>query len=41
MADPFLAELLPYVARMNAYQRSVFLSHVRDMATGRRKPALA
>jgi transcriptional regulator with XRE-family HTH domain len=41
LADPFLEELLPYVAKMNAYQRSVFLSHVRDMATGRRKPALA
>ncbi len=41
LADPFLAELLPHVARMNAYQRSVFLSQVRDMATGRRRPALA
>jgi transcriptional regulator with XRE-family HTH domain len=41
LADPFLAELLPHVARMNGYQRSVILSHARDMATGRRRPAQA
>ncbi len=41
LADPFLAELLPYVARMNAYQRSVFLNQVRDMTGGRRRPVLA
>jgi transcriptional regulator with XRE-family HTH domain len=40
-ADPFLSELLPHVGKLNAYQRSVFLNHVRDMASGRRKPALA
>jgi transcriptional regulator with XRE-family HTH domain len=40
-SDPFLRELLPLVGRLNAYQRSVFLNHVRDMALGRRKPALA
>ncbi len=40
LADPFLVELMPFVARINAYQRSVFLSHVRDVATGRRKPAM-
>jgi transcriptional regulator with XRE-family HTH domain len=38
LSDPFLAEILPYIAHMSAYQRSVFLSQVRDMATGRRKP---
>jgi transcriptional regulator with XRE-family HTH domain len=41
LADPFLTDLLPHVARMNAYQRSVILSHARDMATGRRRPAQA
>ena len=41
LSDPFLAELLPFVGRMNAYQRSVFLNHVRDMASGRRRPAQA
>ncbi len=41
LADPFLAELLPHVGRMNAYQRSVFLNHVRDMASGRRATGLA
>jgi transcriptional regulator with XRE-family HTH domain len=40
LADPFLAELLPLVGRLNPYQRSVFLSQVRDMATGRRRPAV-
>ena len=38
-ADPFLAELAPYVAHMDALQRSIFLNQVRDMATGRRKSA--
>ncbi len=41
VADSFLGELLPLVGRLNAYQRSVFLNHVRDMALGRRKPAMA
>src|SRR5208283_2157063 len=38
-ADPFLAEIAPYVAHMDALQRSIFLNQVRDMATGRRKTA--
>lgn len=38
-ADPFLAEIAPYVAHMDALQRSIFLNQVRDMATGRRKSA--
>ena len=33
-ADPFLAEIAPYVAHMDALQRSIFLNQVRDMATG-------
>jgi transcriptional regulator with XRE-family HTH domain len=38
-ADPFLAEIAPYVALMDSLQRSIFLNQVRDMATGRRKSA--
>jgi transcriptional regulator with XRE-family HTH domain len=38
-ADPFLAEIAPYVAQMDALQRSIFLNQVRDMASGRRKIA--
>jgi transcriptional regulator with XRE-family HTH domain len=37
--DPFLAEIAPYVALLDTLQRSIFLNHVRDMATGRRKSA--
>jgi transcriptional regulator with XRE-family HTH domain len=39
MADPFLAELAPLVAQLDALQRSLFLNQVRDMATGRRRMA--
>jgi transcriptional regulator with XRE-family HTH domain len=39
LADPFLAEIAPYVAHLDALQRSIFLNQVRDMATGRRKSA--
>jgi transcriptional regulator with XRE-family HTH domain len=39
LADPFLKEIAPYVSRMDAYQRSIFLNQVRDMAMGRRKTA--
>ncbi len=43
LADPFLTEVLPFVARLNAFQQQVMLSHARDMAreasTGR--PPLA
>ncbi len=39
LADPFLAEIAPYVALMDSLQRSIFLNQVRDMATGRRKSA--
>ncbi len=38
-ADPFLAELAPYVMQLDAFQRSVFLNQVRDMASGRRRTA--
>lgn len=39
LADPFLSELAPYVSQLDAFQRSVFLNQVRDMALGRRRPA--
>ena len=39
MADPFLQEIAPYVAKLDAYQRSLFLNQVRDMASGRRRMA--
>jgi transcriptional regulator with XRE-family HTH domain len=39
LADPFLKEIAPYVCRMDAYQRSIFLNQVRDMAMGRRRLA--
>jgi transcriptional regulator with XRE-family HTH domain len=39
LGDPFLAEIAPYIAGMDALQRSIFLNQVRDMATGRRKSA--
>ncbi len=30
--DPFLLELLPFIAKLNGYQRAIFLNHVRDMS---------
>ena len=39
LADPFLKEVAPFVSRMDAYQRSIFLNQVRDMAMGRRRLA--
>ena len=39
LADPFLAEIAPYIAKLDALQRSIFLNQVRDMAMGRRRTA--
>ena len=39
LADPFLSEIAPIVAQMDAFQRSMFLSQVREMAGGRRRSA--
>lgn len=39
LADPFLAEIAPFVAQLDALQRSIFLNQVRDMAMGRRRTA--
>jgi len=38
-ADPFLAEIAPYVGQMDGLQRAMFLNQVRDLAMGRRKSA--
>jgi transcriptional regulator with XRE-family HTH domain len=37
MADPFIAELVPYVSKLNAMQCSNILSQIRDMTTRIRK----
>jgi transcriptional regulator with XRE-family HTH domain len=39
MTDPFLEELLPFVRRMDALQRSIFLNQARELAVGRRRTA--
>jgi transcriptional regulator with XRE-family HTH domain len=39
LADPFLAEIAPLIAQLDAFQRSMFLNQVREMASGRRRPA--
>jgi hypothetical protein len=39
LADPFLAEIAPYVAQLDAFQRAVFLNQVKDLAMGRRRLA--
>jgi transcriptional regulator with XRE-family HTH domain len=39
LADPFLSEIAPLIAQLDAFQRSIFLSQVREMACGRRRPA--
>ena len=39
MADPFLAEIAGYAAKLDPVQRSIFLNHVRDLAAGHRRSA--
>jgi hypothetical protein len=39
MTDPFLAELAPFVAKLDAMQRSSFIAQVRDLATRPRRTA--
>jgi len=39
MADPFLAEIAAYTSKLDALQRSIFLNHVRELASGRRRTA--
>ena len=39
LTDPFLAELAPFVAKLDAMQRSSFIAQVRDLATRPRRTA--
>ncbi|HET7347405.1 MAG TPA: helix-turn-helix transcriptional regulator [Acidobacteriaceae bacterium] len=39
MSDPFLSEIAPLIAQLDAFQRSMFLNQVRELASGRRRPA--
>jgi transcriptional regulator with XRE-family HTH domain len=39
LSDPFLAEIVPLVAQLDGFQRSMFLNQVRELASGRRRPA--
>jgi transcriptional regulator with XRE-family HTH domain len=39
LADPFLAEIAPMIARLDAFQRAMFINQVREMASGRRRTA--
>jgi transcriptional regulator with XRE-family HTH domain len=39
MADSFLAELAPFVCKLDAMQRSSFIAQVRDLATRPRRTA--
>lgn len=38
-ADPFLAEIAAYVSQLDALQKSIFLNHVRELASGHRRTA--
>lgn len=35
--DPFLAEIAGYCSHMDALQKSIFLNHVRELASGKRR----
>ena len=39
MTDPFLAEIAHYAAQIDSLQRSIFLNHVRELASGHRRSA--
>ena len=39
LADPFLAEVMYHAAKLDALGRSIFLNHVRELASGRRRTA--
>lgn len=41
MADPFLAEIAAVVSQLDGFQKSMFLNHVREMASGRRRSQAA
>ena len=39
LADPFLAEIAGFASGLDALQKSIFLNHVRELASGRRRMA--
>ncbi len=39
MGDPFLSEIAQFVSQLDAVQKSIFLNHVRELASGRRRMA--
>lgn len=39
MTDPFLAEIAGFCAKLDPVQKSIFLNHVRELASGRRRIA--
>ncbi len=39
MTDPFLAEIAAYTSKLDSLQRSIFLNHVRELASGHRRSA--
>lgn len=39
MTDPFLAEIAQFCSQLDAVQKSIFLNHVRELASGRRRMA--
>jgi transcriptional regulator with XRE-family HTH domain len=39
LADPFLAEIAGFASSLDALQKSIFLNHVRELASGRRRMA--
>ena len=39
MTDPFLAEIAAYTSKLDPLQRSIFLNHVRELASGHRRSA--
>ncbi len=41
MSDPFLAEIATLASHLDGFQKSMFLNHVREMASGRRRTQAA
>ncbi len=39
LTDPFLAEIAGFCAKLDPVQKSIFLNHVRELASGRRRIA--
>lgn len=39
LSDPFLAEIAGFCSQLDAVQKSIFLNHVRELASGRRRMA--